>query len=256
MKTIEESVINAMDGEDKNLYPYIPYILQDLCEFGASPEIIINLIKKHKSDFEKLKILDLGSGKGAVSIKIAKEFKCHCSGIDAVKEFVDESIIKAKEYNVEKYCEFEAGDIRTKIFNKTKYDIIILGAIGPVFGDYYSTITRLKKCLLSDGLIIVDDSYLDENSNFSHSQIEKKSNIINQIANAEMRIIDEAIISKEQIKESNKNIFNKIRRRCEELIKKEPKNRLLFESYIKNQENENEVLEQKVICSTMVIGKI
>ena len=256
MRTIKESVVIAMDGKDKHLYPYLPYILQDLWEFGASPEIIINLIKKHKSEFERLKILDLGSGKGAVSIKIAKALKCHCFGIDAVKEFVDESIIKAKEYNVEKYCEFEVGDVRTKLFNKIVYDIVILGAIGPVFGDYYSTITRIKKCLLSDGLIIIDDSYLDEKSNFSHSQIEKKSNIINQIANAKMRIIDEVIIPKEQIKESNKNIFNKIKNRCEELIKKGPKNKNLFENYIKNQEYENEVLEQEVICATMVIGHV
>jgi ubiquinone/menaquinone biosynthesis C-methylase UbiE len=256
MKTIEESVIITMDGKDKHLYQYLPYILQDIWEFGASPEIIINLIKKHKSDFENLKILDLGSGKGAISIKIAKEFKCYCFGIDAVKEFVDESIIKAKKYNVEKYCEFEVGDVRTKLIDEIKYDIVILGAIGPVFGDYYSTLIRIKNCLLSDGLIIVDDSYISETSNFSHSQIEKKSHIINQITNAKMRIIDEVIISKEQIKESNKNIFNKIKTRCEELMKKESKNSHLFEEYIKNQENENEVLEQEVICSTMVIGNI
>ena len=255
MKTIEDSVVHAMDGTNSQIFKYLPYILQDLWEFGASPEIIINLIKKHKSDFERLKILDLGSGKGAVSIKIAKEFKCHCFGIDAVREFVDESIIKAKEYNVEKYCEFEVGDIRTKLFDEINFDIVMLGAIGPVFGDYYSTITRIKNCL-SDGLIIVDDSYLDEKSNFSHSQIEKKSNIINQIDNAGMKIIDEVIISKEQIKESNKNIFNKIKIRCEELIIKEPKNEHLFANYIKNQENENEVLEQEVICSTMLMGNI
>jgi cyclopropane fatty-acyl-phospholipid synthase-like methyltransferase len=218
MKTIEESVVMAMDGKDKNLYSYLPYILQDIWEFGASPEIIINLIKKHKSDFENLKILDIGSGKGAVSIKIAKEFKCKCFGIDAVKEFVDESIIKAKEYNVEKYCTFEVGDVRTKFIDKYKYDIIILGAIGPVFGDYYSTLTKIKNCLLPDGLIIVDDSYINESSNFSHSQTEKKSYIINQITNAKMGIIDEVIISEEQIKESNINIFNKIKTRCEELI--------------------------------------
>ncbi len=256
MKNIEESVVFAMDGRDEKLYPYLPYILQDIWELGASPEIIIELIKKHKKNYGDLKILDLGSGKGAVSITIAREFKCHCFGIDAVKEFVDESIIKAKEYNVEKHCEFEVGDVRIKQFAEPNYDIVILGAIGQVFGDYYSTIKTLKKCLLPDGIIIIDDSYLDENSNFSHSQIEKKSQITNQIVNAKMRLIDEVIISKEQIKESNKNIFNNIKIRCKELIKKEPENRHLFENYIKNQMYENEVLEQEVICSTIVIGNI
>jgi len=254
MRTIEESVVIAMDGQDKHLYPYLPFILQDIWELGASPEIIINLIKKHKSEFESLKILDLGCGKGAVSIKIAKEFNCNCFGVDAVEEFVNNAIIIAEESGVNDYCKFEVGDVRSKRFNESYYGVVILGAIGQVFGDYYSTVTSIKNCLLPDGLIIVDDSYLDEKSNFSHSQIEKKSHIVNQLADANMRIIDEAIISGEQIKESNKYIFNKIKMRCEELIKKEPGNKHLFENYIKNQENENIVLEQEVICSTMVIG--
>ena len=136
------------------------------------------------------------------------------------------------------------------------HPIIILGSIGPVFGDYYSTLTKIKNWFQPGGLIVVDDSYINETSNFLHSQIEKKSLIINQINNAKMKIIDEVIIPKEQIKESNINIFNKIKARCEELIKNEPKNSNLFEGYINNQEYENEVLEQEVICSTMVIGNI
>lgn len=41
MKTIEESVVTAMDGPDKELFPFIPYILQDLWEIGADPEVIL-----------------------------------------------------------------------------------------------------------------------------------------------------------------------------------------------------------------------
>lgn len=34
-KTIEESVVQAMDGTDAELFPFLPYILQDLWEIGA-----------------------------------------------------------------------------------------------------------------------------------------------------------------------------------------------------------------------------
>lgn len=254
MKNIEESVVLAMDGRDAKLYPYLPYILQDIWELGASPEIIIELIKKYKKNHSDLKILDLGSGKGAVTIKIANEFKCSCYGIDAIKEFVEESKIKSKEYNVEKYCKFDFGDIRTIQLNTTRYDIIILGAIGPVFGDYLATLSKLKKHLTKNGLIIIDDSYLDESKKHLSSLIEKKSSIISQISQAGMKIIDEEIISKEEIKKSNMLIYNYIKKRCEELIKKEPNNKELFDNYIQDQEDENEVLEKEVICSTIVIG--
>ena len=84
MKTIEESVVTAMDGSDKELFPYLPYILQDLWEIGADPTIIIKLIDKRFPNSDKLKVLDLGCGKGAVSIKVSQKFGYHCLGIDAV----------------------------------------------------------------------------------------------------------------------------------------------------------------------------
>ncbi len=50
MKTVEESVVTAMDGSDKELYPFLPYILQDAWELGADPDTIIGLVRKHASD--------------------------------------------------------------------------------------------------------------------------------------------------------------------------------------------------------------
>lgn len=46
MKSIEESVVIAMDGSDKELFPFLPYIFQDIWEIGADPDAIIKLIKK------------------------------------------------------------------------------------------------------------------------------------------------------------------------------------------------------------------
>ncbi len=35
MRTLEESVVASMDGTESELFPFLPYILQDLWEFGA-----------------------------------------------------------------------------------------------------------------------------------------------------------------------------------------------------------------------------
>ena len=66
--TVEESVVMAMDGTSSNLFPFLPYIFQDLWEIGTSPEIVLTLVKKHTTDYSNLKVLDLGCGKGAVLI--------------------------------------------------------------------------------------------------------------------------------------------------------------------------------------------
>ncbi|NNG00158.1 MAG: methyltransferase domain-containing protein [Desulfobacteraceae bacterium] len=255
MRTIEDCVVTAMDGSDSRLFPYLPYILQDIWQIGASPEVIVELIRKHANDYASLSILDLGCGKGAVSINIAKEFKCHCHGIDAIEAFIYEAQHKSKEYRVEKLCRFERGDIRTAISDLKKYNIIILGSIGPVFGNYYDTLTTLSKCLEQKGLIVIDDGYSRDGSHYSHPIMIKKSTILRQISDAGMRLIDEVILDPDEIKASDDFIIERIIQRCQELITKHPDKRHLFTDYIRNQVQENEVLETKVVCATMLIGE-
>lgn len=117
MKTLEECVVTAMDGSDKELFPFIPYILQDLWEIGADPNVIIKLVKKYFTGHANLHILDLGCGKGAVSIKLAKSLHCNCHGIDAIPQFIETAIQKANECEVGQRCKFETGDIRRLYLN-------------------------------------------------------------------------------------------------------------------------------------------
>jgi len=243
----------AADGSDPALMPWLPYILQDIQEIGTSPEIVIELIRRHMTDFSKLKILDLGCGKGAVSIRAAAELDCTCFGIDAIPEFIAEAQSRALELGVAHRCDFEVGDLRTRIATLEPFDVIILGALGPVLGDYFETLTALKSCRKPNGLIIVDDGYFEDNRDDSHPQMQKKSGILAQVAAAGMRLIDEIIIPPDAIKESDAEIFAKLKQRCLELIEKHPTQKELFLDYIRQQEAENAVLEQDVICAVLAI---
>jgi cyclopropane fatty-acyl-phospholipid synthase-like methyltransferase len=256
MKTIEESVVIAMDGSDKELFPFLPYILQDVWEIGADPNSIIRLIKMHCKNIAKLKVLDLGCGKGAVSVKVSIELGCACYGIDAIHEFIEFANQKATEFKVNHLCKFETGDIRKKVQELSNYDVVILGAIGPVFGDYYSTFTSLSKCINKNGIFIIDDGYIDDDSDFIHPLMYKKFDILQQIEMAGMQLVENDIMDKEYIKDSDDYIFENIKRRCNELINHYPDKQNLFLNYISNQEIENDVLENKVTGTTMVIKEI
>lgn len=255
MKTLEESVVVAMDGSDEELFPFLPYIMQDLWEIGASPGKIIKLIRKYFNHYANLKVLDLGCGKGAVSVKASQKLGCSCYGIDAVPEFVEFAKQKAIELKVNNLCTFETGDIREKAKNLTGYDIVILGAIGPVFGDYFTTLTTLSKCINKNGIFIIDDGYINDDSDYSHSLMFKKSAIIQQIARAGMKLVEDDIMDRKDIKDSDDYIFDNLKRRCYELIERYTHKQSLFLDYIKRQEIENDVLENKVTVTTMVIKK-
>jgi 2-polyprenyl-3-methyl-5-hydroxy-6-metoxy-1,4-benzoquinol methylase len=188
-KTTEESIVMAMELPDIILLKYLPYIFQDYWEIGTSGKEVIKIIKKYKENYSNLNVLDLGSGKGSVSIKIASELKCRCLGIDAIDDFVTYSKYKSREYFVGNLCEFETNDIRTRIKALGKYDIIVLGAIGPVFGNYYETLSELKTHLNNGGIVIIDDGYVEDGYknnlvNDYASYILEKSELIGQINNA------------------------------------------------------------------------
>lgn len=254
MKSLEESVVAAMDGTDKDIFPYLAYILQDFWEIGSSPTEMIKLIEKHTTNFSRLKVLDLGCGKGAVSVKVAEKLKCQCWGFDGIKEFIEEAKQKASEYNVESLCHFEQADIREKINELPKFDIIILGAIGQVFGNYHTTLTKLKKCLKPGGLILIDDAYIEDSSSFTHPALLKKSLLLKQISDAGMKIVDELTVDDtEEVKGEHEQEFDYIVLRCNELIEKYPRQKFLFEDYIQHQNEEYDVLDNKVIGVTMAI---
>jgi SAM-dependent methyltransferase len=255
MKTIEESIVHSLDGTSRDIYPFLFYILQDLWEIGSDPRVIAELVRKHCNNYSALKILDLGCGKGAVSVYLAKEFGCLCTGIDAFGDFIEVAVAKAYEYGVAGNCRFEVGDIRMGISHPEKYDVIILGAIGPVLGTYFDTMEFLKELISNNGIIIIDDCYIDDHPDLIQTCI-KKSEILEEIRITGMKLIDEALPEKGEIKDSNDFIFENIKNRCNELKGLYPDKSFLFDDYIRNQKEENDILEDKVISSVMVFKSL
>lgn len=47
MKTLEETIAQAMDCQDKSILPFLPYILQDFWEIGSSANSILKIVKAH-----------------------------------------------------------------------------------------------------------------------------------------------------------------------------------------------------------------
>ncbi len=253
MKSLEDCVVAAMDGSDRELFPFLPYILQDIWEIGTDPDVIIELVRRHVNAKKVINALDLGCGKGAVSVRLAADITgCRCHGIDAISEFIAEASTKASEYGVEIRCRFETGDIRKRIPSLPRYDVIILGSIGPVLGDYAATFSALSGHLNDGGIIIIDDGYIENDSDFKHPLIMRKKDIEEQTAASGMKLIDEVIINKDDIRDSDDQIFRSLKKRCVELAEKHPDQRKLFEDYIRKQEYENDVLETKIVCSVMV----
>jgi SAM-dependent methyltransferase len=254
MKNLNESIVESLDGFQTELLPYLPYLLQDLWEIGADPNTMLSLIKQNIR-LDKLSILDLGCGKGAVSIKIAQEINCTILGIDALTEFIESARDYAKKYNVGDKCNFIVGDIRVRIKELSSFDIIILGAIGPVLGDLETTLKTLAKSLNSQGYVLLDDGYINENSKTKYDRCLRRTEFYRQINEAGFDIIQEELFSKDLLEDSDIYIYDSIKLRAYELIDKLPDKREVFEGYLKSQEFENQMLETEIITGTWLLKK-
>ena len=253
--SLEESIARAMDGSDGRIVPFLPYIFQDVWELGAVPGTVIDIVRRHARDLSRLRVLDLGCGKGAVSVRLAEALRCRCFGLDGIQEFIQFAADKAAAAGVGDLCSFEVADIRTRIEALGRFDVIVLGAIGPVFGDYLVTLETLTPHLAEGGLVVVDDGYLPDDSSRAHPRVLKRGDLLRQIAAAGMRIVEEVCVADEELERLDQALSLALERRCAEFMTKCPEQKALFEDYVRLQAEESEFLKGDVVCAILAIGR-
>ncbi len=256
MDDLKQSIIRSLDGTDDALYKHLPYLLQDLWEIGSSPDVLIDLIKNNGINRgQDLKVLDLGCGKGAVSVRLAKEFGFHIHGIDGMPLFVTEAEKWARKYKVSELCRFEIDDIRIRLDTLKDYDLIILGSIGPVLGNIEATLRKVKESLSSEGFVILDDGYRLDEGPENLKNYPNHLHAYEQIEKAGFEVMEEHLGEQEFIQHLNQQINAFIQKRVEELKIKFPERKHLFEKYLETQRIESDILENYVQCVTWLLKR-
>jgi ubiquinone/menaquinone biosynthesis C-methylase UbiE len=257
MDNLSKEIVESLDGSDPEIFPFLPYLLQDLFDLGSIPQVIIEIIKKHKIGTKApIRILDLGCGKGAVSIFIAQELGHYVHGIDAMPSFIEDALKKAEELNLHDLCRFEVGDIKQRIQHLNNYDMVILGSIGPVFGNLEETVESVQSCIKTGGYVIIDDGYIDDNSSLADSDYLSHSQAHQQLHRKGIILVDEVINPKHVLKEINERNNRQIKTRVEELKSKYPNQADIFDNYLKKQFKECDILENKITPATWLLKKI
>jgi len=252
MGEVEEKLAKSLTGETTELIPYLPYLLQDLWELGSDPKEIIGLIRKNIQKVKDLKILDLACGKGAASVKLAKELGCHVKGIDIIPEFISYAKQKAFEFGVSDLCSFSAEDINISVARERGYDIVIMGAVGEVLGSWEQTIRKLKNTIKPDGFIVIDDAYNREGISGNYLSREQWLKLFEGEG---IQLIEEKPAKEDKLADINDKNNKFIINRADELKRKYPDKAAMFDSYVNNQLAECNELENDIICVTWLLKK-
>lgn len=254
MESLQTSVVRSLDGTSDALFPYLPYLLQDITEIGTPAANVLELIRKcgldNRSD---LSVLDLGCGKGSVSLALAAHFGWHSTGLDAVPEFIREANHQAARSNLQDKCRFITADIRVDHQVCYHHDLVVLGAIGPVLGDFEATIKTVSRYLKSGGYIMIDDGYIPDDSSYANPLYVRKSEFLSLITKNGFELTGESIVKEEELRIMNEDMFKKIEHRAHELKKLYPQHKNLFKSYCSQQKKEIDVIENKLICGVFLL---
>ena len=242
-----QSIADSLEVE-KILLPYMPYLLQDLWVLGSSVDLILEAIASLSLPRRDVSVLDLGCGKGGVSIQIALRFGFNIVGVDAMPEFLHDAREKANENKVSDLCTFIDEDILSYVSEDHKFDIVILASIGGLFGNNIDTVKKLRSQTKVGGYIIIDDGYLKNKQNISRKGYAHYRNYKKTIE--ELTMFNDHLIVEIPTSEMNQDINNEylimIRRRIIELITKHPELEKELNNYLNLQKEECEVLENEI----------
>ena len=144
---------------EEGLLPFLPELLADIWALGSNVETIIGAVEALSLP-PKSCIIDLGCGKGAVSIGLAKALNFRVVGIDLFEPFIDECEERARQNGVADICKFLHGNIVRLAGQIEPADVAIFAALGDTLGTRTETMGILRRYVRPGGFVIVNDGFL------------------------------------------------------------------------------------------------
>jgi SAM-dependent methyltransferase len=256
----EEKLAGSLTAETTDLLPFLPYLLQDFWEIGSEPAVMVDLISRHISISGNTKILDLACGKGAVSVKVARQLRVGVKGIDLIPEFIEVAKQKAEEHGVDALCAFAVGDVNEAVKTERDYDAVIFGAAGNVLGSPAETLDKLKAVVKPGGYILIDEGYLPDDGRgddvrYKNYEMLTETQWVALFKDAGLELL-ETIEGEDGNDSRNADSgMALITARVNELIEKHPDKKAIFEGYIRSQQNEYDDMANSLVCVTWILWK-
>ena len=256
-KDLQDSMSDSMETHRKML-PYLHLLLKDMWALGSSPEKIIEMVRPLALPADSTRVLDLGCGKGAVCIQLAKNFGFRVVGVDGSAPFLEEARIKAQENSVESQCQFVEQDIREYVKTARNFDVVVLASLGGVFGPYDETVKFLRDTIRNGGFIIIDDGFSKRDvhqrrSGYLHYLPHKKT--LNQLTSQGDELVDEIILSDEENSAIDREYIETLKTRSIPLLEQHPELKELVNHYIENQLEECDYIEDNLVGAIWLLQK-
>lgn len=230
---------------DEVVFPFIPELLQDLWALGFAPDPALTLLARNVH-LRECSVLDLGCGKGALLIHIAKKFGWDGRGVDIVPEFIAAATRRAEEYHVSDLVQFEVRDMRDEVRDLKQCDLITFGFDSEALGPLDEALSLIAKSLSKGGHLLVDTIW--QRPGRKHEDVMTQQQIMSVAQRAGLELMDHEVLDPEWVTIQNTNNTEMIRQRASELADRFPEHAAAFDAHVREQEEESRFLNEEVTC--------
>ncbi len=254
MNEVRDDFLDSLDLDDSEIIPFIPEILKNLWGLGSMPEYVIHLVEKHIPSNKLKRIIDLGCGKGSVLIQLSEKIKFEGIGIDLMSEFIDEAKRYASRHSYSENLKFEVGDIKKMVEHYCDFDLVIYAHDSDIFGNVTQSLCELEKYMLDQSWIVFEGLYNINQLN-NPENLPNKEEFHLQLEKSGFEVINQIVWDKDELRKTNQTNTKLIRDRITHLIQSHPDKEKLFNTYLENQIEECQELEENIECLTLLLKR-
>lgn len=236
-------------GVTPDLLPFLPELLADLWALGSWPERIVEVLRESAVLPPAARVVELGCGKGAVAIALARELGCRVRGIDLFPPFVEEATARAEAAGVAERCRFEVGDLRDAVQELEGRDAVVTAAVGAdLFGDHTRCVGELRRVVRRGGYLALNDGFLRRAERLDwpgYGYYRGHAATIRELTAHGDSLVREMLVPAAELVAFNRRSTELIRRRAERLARLHPEHAESLARYLRSEEAECALLERE-----------
>jgi len=237
------------------LLPLLPELMADLDELGTDPDVVVAMLEALALPADAT-VLDLGCGKGAVSIEVADELELSVLGVDLFEPFVAHCREAAAAAGVADRCRFLAANIAT--LEVPPADVVIYGALGDVLGRLDETVGILRRYVKPGGVMIVSDPYLragDAPSFPGFESLVTREETLRRLQ-AHGDVVEGEVVEEPEVSETYHDDDNaQISQRVAALADQHPHLREALLAFASSQQAETDYIEESLVAATWLLRR-
>ncbi|MDZ7318156.1 MAG: class I SAM-dependent methyltransferase [candidate division KSB1 bacterium] len=204
--------------------PFLPELMTDLNTLGVPAYAIVQLLRSLRLTPEFTRVLDLGCGKGVVACAVAEALNFSVLGVDALPVSIAAASRLAAARGLSNICSFRCEDIRTTVANVDDYDVVMLLAVGSIWGSLEKTVAAIRHCLRPGGYMLIADAFWATERDIADVSYADHRHTLGQLTAYGDILLEEVLLSPAQMIDLSPGTIRLITQRAEKLAQLHPEN--------------------------------